>query len=62
QYVDRMKSLSRLLPPAAIFEPTKDDITEAKKSQATKHDGYSALPISATVSDNIMGINLNSEL
>ncbi|GJY88955.1 topless-related protein 4-like protein isoform X1 [Tanacetum coccineum] len=53
QYVDHMKSLPRLLPPAAIVEPTKDDNTEAKKSQATKHDGYSALPKSAAASDNI---------
>ncbi|GJZ80790.1 hypothetical protein Tco_0645784 [Tanacetum coccineum] len=28
QYVDHMKSLPRLLPPAAIVEPTKDDNTE----------------------------------
>nr|GEX69778.1 proline-rich family protein [Tanacetum cinerariifolium] len=30
QYVDRMKSLPRLLPPAAIVEPTKDDNTEVE--------------------------------
>nr|GEV38661.1 putative beta-lactamase/transpeptidase-like protein [Tanacetum cinerariifolium] len=46
QYVDHKKSLSSTLPPAAIVEPTKDDNTKAKKSQATKHDGYSAISIS----------------
>nr|GEW88023.1 hypothetical protein [Tanacetum cinerariifolium] len=30
QYVDRMKSLMRLLPPTAIVEPTKDDNTEVE--------------------------------
>nr|GEU86078.1 reverse transcriptase domain-containing protein [Tanacetum cinerariifolium] len=53
QDVDREKSLPRPLPPAAIVKPTKDDNTKAKKSQTTKHDGYSALSISATASNSI---------
>ncbi|GJZ37320.1 hypothetical protein Tco_0583511 [Tanacetum coccineum] len=53
QYVDREKSLSRPLPPAAIVEPKKDDNTKGKKLQATKHDGYSALSISAAASNSI---------
>ncbi|GJZ52274.1 hypothetical protein Tco_0606789 [Tanacetum coccineum] len=58
QYVDREKSLPRPLPPAAIVEPTKDDNTKAKKSQATKHDGYSALSISAATSNSIRSKHL----
>ncbi|GJR68540.1 hypothetical protein Tco_0014605 [Tanacetum coccineum] len=57
QYVDREKSLSRPLPPAAIVEPKKDDNTKGKKGSGglftKKHDGYSALSISAVASNNI---------
>ncbi|GKB94202.1 hypothetical protein Tco_0980339 [Tanacetum coccineum] len=53
QYVDREKSLSRPLPPTAIVEQKKDDNTKGKKLQATKHDGYSALSISAVASNSI---------
>ncbi|GKA56903.1 hypothetical protein Tco_0755975 [Tanacetum coccineum] len=57
QYVDRVKSLLRRLSPAATAEPTKDDNTKAKKSKATEHDGYSALPILAAASDKILTHN-----
>ncbi|GJW31142.1 tyrosine/nicotianamine aminotransferase, pyridoxal phosphate-dependent transferase, partial [Tanacetum coccineum] len=61
QYVDREKSLPRPLPSAAIVEPTKDDDTNAKKSQATKHDGYSALSISTVASNSISNSGVTCE-
>nr|GEU53668.1 hypothetical protein [Tanacetum cinerariifolium] len=56
--------IPRPLPPAAIVEPKKDDNTkvekvfverssQAKKSQATKHDDYSTLSILAAASNSI---------
>nr|GEW84998.1 hypothetical protein [Tanacetum cinerariifolium] len=51
-YVDCVRTLPRPLPLAAIVGPTKDDNTKANKSKVTKHDGYSASPISADACDN----------